>query len=62
VIEPHTLSLFDDDEKRDWISHVVDELKQRYGKTAVYFDGVQVALDSAPTRISFTSIPDLKDF
>jgi DNA polymerase-4 len=60
--ELHTLSLFEDDEKRDTISTVVDELNQRYGQNAVYFGGIHSVLDSAPTRISFTSIPDLEDF
>jgi hypothetical protein len=60
--ELHTLSLFEDDEKRYTISTVVDELNQRYGQNAVYFGGIHSVLDSAPTRISFTSIPDVDDF
>jgi Ser/Thr protein kinase RdoA (MazF antagonist) len=60
--ELHTLSLFEDDKKRHRISTVVDELNQRYGKNAVYFGGIHSVLDSAPTRISFTSILDLDDF
>jgi DNA polymerase-4 len=60
--ELHTLSLFEDDEKRHRISTVVDELNQRYGQDSVYFGGIHSVLDSAPMRISFTSIPDLDDF
>jgi DNA polymerase-4 len=60
--ELHTLSLFEDDEKRYRISMVADELNQRYGQNAVYFGGIHSVLDYAPTRISFTSIPDLDDF
>jgi DNA polymerase-4 len=60
--ELHTLSLFEDDEKRYRISMVADELNQRYGQNAVYFGGIHSVLDSAPTRISFTSIPDVDDF
>lgn len=60
--ELRTLSLFEDDEKRYRISLVVDELNQRYGQNAVYFGGIHPVLDSAPTRISFTSIPDMDDF
>jgi len=41
---------------------VADELNQRYGQKAVYFGVIHSVLDSAPTRISFTSIPDLDDF
>jgi len=37
--ELHTLSLFEDDEKRHRISTVVDELNQRYGQNSVYFGG-----------------------
>ena len=60
--ELHTLSMFEDDEKRYTISTVVDELNQRYGQNAVYFGGIHSVLDSAPTRISFTFIPDVDDF
>ena len=60
--ELHTLSLFEDDEKRHRISTVVDELNQRSGQNAVYFGGIHSVLDSAPTRISYTSIPDVDDF
>jgi hypothetical protein len=37
------------------------ELAQ-YGWNAVYFGGIYSGLDSAPTRISYTSIPDVEDF
>jgi DNA polymerase-4 len=60
--ELHTLSMFDDDEKRYRISTVADQLNHRYGQNAVYFGGIHSVLDSAPTRISFTSIPDVDDF
>jgi DNA polymerase-4 len=60
--ELHTLSMFEDDEKRYRISTVADELNQRYGQNAVYFGGIHSVLDSSPTRISFTSIPDVDDF
>ena len=59
--ELHTLSLFEDDEKRYRISTVVDELNQRYGQTPP-LGGIHSVLDSAPTRISFTTIPDVDDF
>jgi DNA polymerase-4 len=60
--ELHTLSLFDDDEKRYRLSVIADELNRRYGQNAVYFGGIHSVLDSAPTRISYTSIPDVEDF
>jgi hypothetical protein len=60
-LELHALSLFEDGAKRSGISTVIDELNQRYGQNAVYFGGIHSVLDSAPTRISFTSI-DVDDF
>ncbi len=44
------------------IGRVVDELNQRFGKSAVYFANIQSVLDAAPTRISFTSVPELGEF
>ena len=56
------MSLFDDDERQQRLSRVVDELNQRFGKSAVYFANIQNVLDAAPTRISFTSVPELDEF
>jgi DNA polymerase-4 len=58
----HTMSLFDDDERQQRLSRVVDELNQRFGKSAVYFANIQSVIDAAPTRISFTSVPELGEF
>ena len=60
----HTMSLFDDtdDDRQQRLSRVVDELNQRFGKSAVYFANIQSVLDAAPTRISFTSVPELGEF
>ncbi len=60
--ELHTMSLFDDDDRQQRLSRVIDELNQRFGKSAVYFANIQSVLDAAPTRISFTSVPDLGEF
>jgi len=60
--ELHTMSLFDDDDRELRLSRVVDELNQRFGKSAVYFANTQSVLDAAPTRISFTSVPELGEF
>jgi hypothetical protein len=38
--ELHTLSFFENDEKRYRLNVVADELKQRYGQNAVYFGGI----------------------
>jgi hypothetical protein len=60
--EQHTLSLFDDNERQCRISAAIDALNDRYGQGAVYFASMQSVLETAPTRIGFTSIPDLKEF
>jgi DNA polymerase-4 len=38
----------------------MDRLNLCYGRNTVYFGGAQPALDSAPTRIAFTHVPDLE--
>jgi DNA polymerase IV len=60
--ELHTLSLFDDHERQYRLSAVVDALNDRYGQGSVYFANISSVLDAAPTRIPFSSIPDLKEF
>ncbi len=60
--EQHTLSLFDDDKRHTRLSSVVDALNDRYGADSIYFASIRSVLDTAPTRIGFTSIPDLKEF
>jgi hypothetical protein len=55
-------SLYEGAEKRHRISAVADELNQRHGQNAVCFDVIHSVLDSAPTRISFASFPDVDDF
>ncbi len=57
--ELHTMSFFDDDERQQRLSRVVDELNQRFGKSAVYFANIQSVLNAEPTRISFNSVPEL---
>ena len=59
--ELHNMSLFDDDNCQQRLSRVVDELNQHFGKSAVYFANIQSVLDAAPTRISFTLVPDLRE-
>jgi DNA polymerase-4 len=39
------------------LDHAVDQLNASYGKNTVYFGGAQSALESAPMRIAFTTIP-----
>ena len=42
------------------LDQAMDKLNQCYGKNTVYFGGAQPALDSAPTRIAFTHIPEVE--
>jgi DNA polymerase-4 len=58
----HTLSLFDDTERQCRLSTVVDALNDRYGQGAVYFANISEVRQAAPTRIPFSSVPDLKAF
>lgn len=50
---------FLEDAKRLSLSRAMDDVNARYGKNAVYFGGVADVLSSAPTRIAFSSIPDI---
>ena len=42
------------------LDQAMDKLNLCYGKNTVYFGGAQPALDSAPTRIAFTHIPEVE--
>jgi DNA polymerase IV len=48
-----------DSEKHQRLDATLDRLRARYGRSAVYFGGVQDSRDAAPMRISFTHIPEL---
>jgi DNA polymerase-4 len=65
----HTPSLFQtvtdtmasfDSQKQRRLDEIIDKLRARYGRKVVYFGGVQDSRETAPMRISFTHIPDLK--
>ena len=47
-----------DREKHRRLDATMDKLRARYGRSVVYFGGVQESRDEAPMRISFTHIPD----
>lgn len=59
--EQTTLPLFSEQpgRNREQLTAVVDQLNARFGKKAVYFGGAHGALEEAPMRIAFTSIPDI---
>ena len=54
-----TLPLFPEDANRVKLSKAMDLLNARFGPNTVYFGETYHVLDSAPTRIAFTQIPDL---
>ena len=51
-------SLFDDDRRRERLSEIVDRVNERMGAASLYFVPMFTARNAAPTRISFTSVPD----
>ena len=61
LVERHfaPLPLFPDERRRLRLSQVMDIVNTRYGRKMIYFGAMHNAIDSAPMRISFTSIPDL---
>lgn len=61
--ELHSLHLFEDGSEKSYSLNVVmDKMNLKYGRHAVYLGGVHDARKSAPTRISFMSIPELNEF
>lgn len=55
-----TPSLFPETKDRTKLNRAVDALNQRFGKRSAYFAGAHGALKSAPMRIAFNHVPDLK--
>jgi DNA polymerase-4 len=58
----HTLSLFsslETESKRNRITSTIDALNQKYGTAPIFSASMLLARAAAPTRIAFTSIPDL---
>jgi len=58
----HTLSLFsslETESKRTRLTSTMDALNQKYGTATLFSASMLLARAAAPTRIAFTSIPDL---
>jgi len=58
----HTLSLFsslESETKRTRLTSTMDALNQKYGTATLFSASMLLARAAAPTRIAFTSIPDL---
>lgn len=59
--ENYTPSLFTKhDAKRENINLAMDHITTRFGKQALYFGNAHKAIHSAPMRIAFNHIPDVK--
>lgn len=54
-----TMSLFDTDHRRADLARAMDRVNMKHGRDSIYLGVTHDVLDSAPTRIAFTSIPDL---
>jgi len=57
-----TLPLYPQQVRRDALADVMDRLNRRYGYHVLYFAGMFGAQRTAPTRISFTQVPDDSEF
>ncbi len=55
------LPLYPDQVRRNALADVMDRLEHKYGKDTLYFAGMHGARHTAPTRISFTQIPDAQE-
>ncbi len=53
------IPMFSAERRRLRLAQTMDTANARFGRNAVYFGGMQTARNSAPTRIAFTSIPDI---
>ena len=51
---------FFDNSARIQLSYIMDKVNAKYGKNTLYLGSIHEALDSAPMRISFSSIPDVE--
>jgi len=60
-MDHHTPSLFENP-KQEKLSLVMDQINQKFGPDAAYFGGDPDDREKAQTRISFTRIPDQREF
>lgn len=58
--EFHQLSFFEN-EKQNLLFKTVDMINQKFGQNTIFVSSLKDSLDKAPTRISFSRIPDLSE-
>lgn len=56
----HSLSIFEEDNKRLKISEAMDSINKRFGTNTVYAGGIHNVRDAAPICVAFSSIPDFE--
>ena len=56
----HSLSIFDEDNKRLKISEAMDLINKKFGTNTVYAGGIHSVRDAAPICVAFSSIPDFE--
>jgi DNA polymerase-4 len=57
-----TAPLFESQRHLSDLADVMDQIDTKHGRHTIYFAGMYGAHDSAPTRISFTQIPEMDEF
>jgi len=57
-----TLPLFDEPKHLTHLAEIMDRIDDRYGRYTIYFGAMSGAQDTAPTRISFTHVPEDVEF
>ena len=55
-----SLPLFPEDRRRQDLGRLMDQINMKFGPQSIYTATMQDAADTAPMRISFTKIPDIK--
>jgi len=54
-----SLSLFPEDQRRQDLGKLMDQINVKFGPQSIYTATMQEAAEAAPMRISFTKIPDI---
>lgn len=54
-----TVPLFEHEQRQARLARAVDEVNEKHGRQAAFFAGAHAAVDAAPARIAFSSIPEI---
>lgn len=61
AVQEATQPLFGGEQRRVELSQAMDRINAKYGRDAVHIATIHEVLDSAPTRIAFSNVPDFDD-